>query len=96
MFKFSLSVRAYYEGRKYGLPAVDDWPRITERAMRSACEEAAINILANHRGKKTAVELFRASGMGVYNIVLWMAGEGIDIDRIRELCDKFDLTLHGW
>lgn len=94
MYKFSLSVRAYHEGRKHGLPAVDDWPRTPASVMRLACKEAAISILTNHRGKKTAVELFRASGMGIYNIALWMAGKGMDIDRIRELCERFDNGLH--
>ncbi len=95
MFKFSLSVRTYYEGRKHGLPCVDDWFRTPDSVMALACKEAAIQVLAHHRGKKTAVELFRASGMGVYNIALWMAGEGMTIEQIAKLCNSFDSSLHG-
>lgn len=96
MFKFSLSVRAYNEGRKFGLPRFEDWHRTPDSVMRLACKEAAIRVLAHHRGKKTAVELFRASGMGVYNIAMLMTGEGLDYDRIIELCEKYDQDLHQW
>lgn len=94
MFKFSLSVRAYHEGRKFGLPCFEDWHRTPDNVMELACKEAAIRILAYHRGKKTAIELLRASGMGIYNIALLMTGENVTVDRIRELCNSFDNRLH--
>jgi len=94
MFKFSLSVRAYHEGRRYGLPCVDDWFRTPDEVMSLACRLAAEQILAHHRGKKTAIELFRASGMGVYNIALLMVDEGVTVERIAELCNSFDSRLH--
>ena len=94
MFKFSLSVRAYHEGRKYGVINVEDWHKTPDNVMSLACFEAAKAVLRHHRGKKTAIELFRASGMGIYNIALLMTGEGVTIDRIRELCNSFDNRLH--
>lgn len=96
MFKYAMSVRAYHEGRKYGLPCVDDWFRTPDNVMALACKEAAIQVLAHHRGKKTAVELFRASGMGVYNIALLMTVEGMTVEQVTELCNRFDQSLHHW
>lgn len=94
MYKFSLSARAYHTARRYGLPSVDDWASLSDSAMRWACYKAADSILANRRGKKTAIELYRAAGLGVYNIASIMCGEGVDIEKIREVCDWVDQRLH--
>lgn len=94
MYKFSLSVRSYNIGRKYGLPYFEDWDKLPSEIMQAACLRAADNVLANRRGKKTAIELYRAAGLGVYQIGLIMCGEGVDIDYIRKLCERFDKNLH--
>ena len=90
MFKFSLSVRAYNTARKFGLPHFEDWNRLPSEAMQAACLKAADNI----RGKKTAVELYRAGGLGVYQIAQIMHSEDVSIDCIRALCERFDKMLH--
>ena len=92
MYKFSLSVRAYHIGRKYGLPRFEDWDRLPSEIMRVACLNAADKVLANHRGKSTAIELYRAAGLGVYQIGLIMCGESMDY--IRKICGRVDQNLH--
>lgn len=94
MYKFSLSVRAYHIGRRYGLPCFEDWNRLPSEVMRAACLKAADNILANQRSKNTAIELYRAAGLGVYQIGLIMCGEGVDVDYIRKICGRVDKNLH--
>lgn len=94
MYKFSLSVRAYHTGRKYGLPCFEDWNRLPSEVIQAACLKAADSVLANRRGKKTAIELYRAAGLGVYQIGLIMCGEGIDVDYIRKICGRVDKNLH--
>lgn len=94
MYKFSLSVRAYHTGRKYGVPCFEEWSRLPSETMQAACLKAADSILARRRGKKTAIELYRAGGLGVYQISLIMCGEDVDVDYIRKLCERFDKMLH--
>ena len=94
MYKFSLSVRAYHIGRRYGLPSIEEWATLSDSAMRWACYKAADSVLANRRGKRTAIELYRAAGLGVYNIGSIMCGEGVDIDKIRMVCSQVDQRLH--
>ena len=94
MYKFSLSVRAYHTGRKYGLPSFEEWDRLPPEVMQAACLKAADSVLANRRGKKTAIELYRAAGLGIYQIGLIMCGEGVDVDSIRRTCERFDKNLH--
>lgn len=94
MYKFSLSIRAYHMGRLYGLPNWEEWTVLPAEEMQAACIKAAESVLANRRGKKTAVELFRAGGLGVYNIALIMCGEDFTIEKIRMVCDKVDSELH--
>lgn len=94
MYKFGLSVRAYNEGRKFGLPHFEDWHKTPENVMRLACIEAGKLVLQHHRGKKTAIELFRAGGLGALNII--NAIPDFDANRIHELCEKYDYTLHNW
>lgn len=94
MYKFSLSVRAYHIGHRYGLPHFEEWPTLPADTMREACRRAADSVLANKRGKRTAIELYRAAGFGVYNIGLIMCGEGVDIDKVRMVCNQVDQRLH--
>lgn len=94
MYKFSVSVRAYHIGRKYGLPSFEDWDRLPSEVMQAACLKAADSVLANQRGKKTAIEFYRAGGLGVYQIAVIMCGEGVDVDYIRKTCERVDKNLH--
>ena len=94
MYKFSLSVRAYHTGRKYGIPCFEEWNRLPSEVMQAACLKAADSVLANRRGYRTAIELYRAAGLGVYNIGLIMCGEGVGIDKVRMVCNQVDVRLH--
>ena len=94
MYKFSLSVRAYHMGRRYGLPCFEEWTTLPADIMREACRKAADSVLANKRGHRTAIELYRAAGLGVYNIGLLMCGEGVGIDKVRMVCNQVDQRLH--
>ena len=94
MYKFSLSVRAYHIGRRYGLPSFETWAVLPADVMREACRKAADSVLANKRGHRTAIELYRAAGFGVYNIGLIMCGEGVSIDKVRMVCNQVDERLH--
>lgn len=94
MYKFSLSVRAYHMGRRYGLPRFEEWTILPADTMQEACRKVADSVLANKRGYRTAIELYRAAGLGVYNIGLLMCGEGVDIDKVRMVCNQVDQRLH--
>lgn len=99
MFKFSLSVRAYYTGRKYGLPCVEKWSEYSDSELAQFCGRAGIATIINGRGLKTAIELFRASGMGVHAICETLANvsayaDRISLDRVKMLCNQFDYKLH--
>lgn len=94
MYKFSLSVRAYHTARRYGLPSWELWRELSAETMRETCRKAADSVLANKRGYRTAIELYRAAGLGVYNISLIMCGEGVDIDKVRMVCQQVDQRLH--
>lgn len=91
MYKFSLSVRAYHTARRYGLPRWELWNELPAETMRAACLEAAHAVLAHGRGKKTAAELYRAGGLGVYEIARIT---GLDLDIVRRDCGRFDQRLH--
>lgn len=94
MYKFSLSVRAYHIGRRHGLPCFEDWGRLPSEAMQAACLKAAGNVFASRQSKTTAIELYRAAGLGVYQIGLIMCGESVDVDYIRKICGRVDKNLH--
>lgn len=94
MYKFSLSVRAYNHARRYGLPHFEKWSAMSDDTLREACLKAADSVLANKRGYRTAIELYRAAGLGVYNIGLIMCGEGVNIDKVRMVCNQVDERLH--
>jgi hypothetical protein len=94
MYKFSLSVRAYHTARRYGLPDFEEWTTLPADTMREACRKAADSVFANKRGYRTAIELYRAAGLGVYNIGLIMCGDGVDIGKVRMVCGQVDQWLH--
>lgn len=91
MFKFSFSVRAYYVARYYGFPHFEDWSGYPARILATHAAIAGRLALHAHKGKKTVVELLRASGLGVYRIADTVS---LPIGRVRELCNHFDMTLH--
>lgn len=96
MFKFSFSVRTYHEGVKFGkLPRFDMWDKLPDEVMRLACVKAAEGIISHGRSSSSAVELYRAAGYGVYNIYLELLPWGVPVERIRRLCNKYDILLHG-
>lgn len=94
MYKFSLSIRAYHIGRRYGLPHFEEWGKLPPETMQAACLKAADNVLTRHGGRSTAIELYRAAGFGIYQIGLIMCGEDVDIDYIRKICGRVDKNLH--
>ena len=82
MYKFSFSVRAYNIGLKRGY-------NLTTAA---GCIAAANDLLINHKaGKKTVTELFRAGGMGVYQIAVEIGKEPADV---KIMCERLDRMLH--
>lgn len=94
MFKFSLSVRAYHNGCRYGLPSYEEWATIPAEVLRACCFRAAESVRINHRGKMTAIELYRAAGLGVHTIAHLMSAEGVSLDRVRSQCEWYDKQLH--
>lgn len=92
MYKFSLSARAYHTARRYSLlPSYEEWATLPADVMRDACRKAADSVFANKRAIRTTIELYRAAGLGVYNISLITC---VDIDRIRMICNQVDQRLH--
>ena len=82
MYKFSFSVRTYYIGQRHGY-------NLTTAA---GCIAAANDLLINHKaGKKTVTELFRAGGMGVYQIAVKIEKEPA---YVKIICERFDRMLH--
>ena len=82
MYKFSFSVRTYYIGQRYGY-------NLTTAA---GCIAAANDLLINHKaGKKTVTELFRAGGMGVYQIAVKIEKEPA---HVKIMCERLDRMLH--
>ena len=92
MFKFSLSVRAYHTAHYFGFPNWENWATLSADTMRAECIRAGENVLARDKGKLTAVELFRASGLSVYQIHQYIPC--MDIRRIKSECERLDSSLH--
>ena len=92
MFKFSLSVRTYHIGRIYGVPHWETWASISADTMRRTCLYAGERTLINRRGTKTAIELFRAAGLGLYQIQSYIPERSLD--WIRHECERYDYQLH--
>ena len=82
MYKFSFSVRTYYIGQRHGY-------NLTSAA---GCIAAANDLLINHKaGKKTVTELFRAGGMGVYQIAARIEKNP---EYVKNVCERLDRMLH--
>lgn len=92
MFKFSLSVRAYHTVRRFGFPHWENWATLSADTMRAECIRAGENVLAYNRGIPTAIELFRAGGLGVYQIHQYMPCR--DIQWVKNQCERLDPFLH--
>ena len=84
MYKFSFSVRAYNIGLKRGY----------DLTTAAGCIAAANDLLINPcsgAGKKTITELYRAGGMGVYQIA---AKIGKEPAYVKIMCERLDRMLH--
>ena len=84
MYKFSFSVRTYNIGLKRGY-------NLTTAA---GCIAAANDLIINPRngaGKKTITELYRAGGLGVYQIAARIEKNP---EYVKSVCERFDRMLH--
>ena len=84
MYKFSFSVRAYNIGLKRGY----------NLTTATGCIAAANDLLispCSGAGKKTITELYRAGGLGVYQIAIKI---GKDFESVKIVCEHLDRTLH--
>jgi len=86
MFKFSVSVRAYHVSLKRGYD-------LTTAAGCIAAADDLLNHPCSGAGKRTITELYRAGGLGVYQIYKRL-GESKSPEDIRNLCEFFDWRLH--
>ena len=84
MYKFSFSVRTYCIGQKYGY----------NLTTADGCVAAANDLLTSPHsgaGKKTITELYRAGGMGVYQIAVKIGKEPA---HVKIMCERLDWMLH--
>lgn len=84
MYKFSFSVRAYNIGLKRGY----------DLTTAAGCIAAANDLLINPHngaGKKTITELYRAGGLGVYQIAAKIEK---DLESVKIMCERLDRMLH--
>ena len=84
MYKFSFSVRAYNIGLKRGY-------NLTTAAGCIAAADDLIIHPHSGAGKKTITELYRAGGMGVYQIAEKI---GKTPESVKIICERFDRILH--
>lgn len=90
-----VSVRAFNVTRRAGYP-------ISTAEECVAAAEACLTGRIRNGGYKTAAELMRAAGLGVYNIHkrlmrAWAEDGGRDepeVSKIREWCYRFDNEFH--
>lgn len=86
MYKYSVSVRAYYIGLRRGY----------DLTSAAGCIAAADDLLiypTTSAGKRVITELYRAGGLGVYQIYKRL-GETKSPEEIKGLCEKYDKMLH--
>lgn len=85
MYKFSVSVRAYHVGirRGYDLNTAAGCIAAANDLIKHPCSTA---------GKRTITELYRAGGLGVYQIAKLV---GKNPEDVRNLCTRFDDMLHN-
>ena len=82
MYKFSFSVRTYYIGQRRGY-------NLTTAA---GCIAAANDLMiCNVTNKRTITELYRAGGLGVYQIAARVDKEP---EYVKNICERFDRILH--
>ena len=84
MYKFSFSVRVYNIGLKRGY----------NLTTATGCIAAADDLLTSPHsgaGKKTITELYRAGGLGVYQIAAKIEK---DPKSIKIMCERLDRMLH--
>ena len=82
MYKFSFSVRTYYIGLKRGY-------NLTTAAE---CIAAANDLMiCNGANKRTITELYRAGGLGVYQIATRV---GKSPEFVKIMCERLDQMLH--
>lgn len=87
-FSPAWTVRTYYflERFRIEVNSSEDAIAAGDRVLRGKMPGA---------GLKVACELFRAGGLGIYNIFDRMEGR-LSLERIRFLCEVFiDTSLHG-
>ena len=84
MYKFSFSVRTYCIGQRYGY-------NLTTAAGCIAAADDLIIHPHSGAGKKTITELYRAGGLGVYQIAVKI---GKDSECVKNICEHFDQMLH--
>lgn len=85
MYKFAVSVRAYSVGirRGYDLNTAAGCIAAANDLIKHPCSAA---------GKRTITELYRAGGLGVYQIAKLV---GKNPEDVRKLCAIFDEMLHN-
>ena len=84
MYKFSFSVRTYCIGQKYGY----------NLNTAAGCIAAAGDLIIHPRngaGTKTVTELYRAGGMGVYQIAARIEKNP---EYVKNVCERLDWMLH--
>lgn len=82
MYKFSFSVRTYCIGQRYGY-------NLTTAA---GCIAAANDLIIHHESsKRIMTELYRAGGLGVYQIA---AKIGKNPESVKIMCERLDRMLH--
>ena len=82
MYKFSFSVRTYCIGQRYGY----------DLTTAAGCIAAADDLLINHESAKRAMtEIYRAGGLGVYQIAEKI---GKDSESVKIMCEHLDRMLH--
>lgn len=85
MYKFAVSVRAYATGirRGYDLNTAAGCIAAANDLIKHPCSAA---------GKRTITELYRAGGLGVYQIAKLV---GKNPEDVRNLCTRIDIMLHN-
>ena len=85
MYKFNFSVRAYVVCMTRGYD-------ITNVHGCVAAANDLINCPFRGVGKRTITELYRAGGLGIYQIAKLIEKNPAEV---RKMCEHFDKTLHS-
>ena len=82
MYKFSFSVRTYCIGQRCGY----------NLTTATGCIAAADDLLINHESaKRVMTELYRAGGLGVYQIAAKIDKKP---EYVKNVCERLDRILH--